>query len=220
MATLGTYKTSFLVSVLSGLIVTALLFVVLPLLTQIHRNYTRKDKYVPVFVSSRKPPPPPSEDRDKPKEQEPVEKEIQKKARQFQRVQPKFDVPKVSLLMGDGTIGGIEINVVSDFEVSDSLLMSAFKITEVDQPPRPIRTFPPQYPYLARRDNIEGRVMLKFVVDTDGLAKETQVEESEPEGIFDEAALKALERYRFRPAIKNGKPVLCIVRLPISFQLD
>lgn len=122
--------------------------------------------------------------------------------------------------MGGGTIGGIEITVVSDFEVSDSLFMSAFTAAEVDQPPRPIRTFPPQYPYIAKRDKIEGRVMLKFVVDTDGLPQETQVEESEPEGVFDEAALKAFSRYRFRPAIKNGKPVLCIARLPISFHLD
>jgi protein TonB len=144
---------------------------------------------------------------------------MQQQAKQTRLTKPKFDIPKVALSMGSGTIGGIEIAMVSDFEVSDSLFMSAFRLTEVDQPPRPVRTFPPQYPYIAKRDNIEGRVMLKFVVDTDGLAKEPRVEESVPEGVFDEAALKALERYRFRPAIKNGKTVLCIVRLPISFRL-
>jgi protein TonB len=220
MATSGTYKTSFLASVLIGLIVTALLLVALPLLTRIQRDLVRKDGIVPVFIDSRKPPPPPSEDRDKPRKQEPVRKEIKKQAKLPRQTQPKFDIPKVSLSMGTGMLGGIEIAMVSDFEVSDSLFMSAFRLTEVDQPPRPVRTFPPQYPYLAKRDNIEGRVMLKFVVDTDGLAKEPKVEESVPEGIFDEAALKALERYRFRPAVKNGKPVLCIVRLPIAFKLN
>jgi protein TonB len=50
------------------------------------------------------------------------------------------------------------------------------------------------YPYLAKRDNIEGRVLLKFVVDTDGLPKESKVEKSVPEGVFDGAALKALRR--------------------------
>jgi len=216
----GKYKTGFLVSVLSGLIMTALLFVALPLLTLIHRDYSQKDQFIPVLLSNRKPPPPPSEDRDKPREQTPVEKEIQRKAKQPQRTQPKFDIPKVSISMGSGIVGGIEISRVSDFEVSESLFMSAFNLTEVDQPPRAVRTFPPQYPYIAKRDNIEGRVMLKFVVDTDGLPRESRVEESVPEGVFDEAALKALERYRFRPAIKNGKAVLCIVRLPITFQLE
>lgn len=216
----GTYKPGILVSVLSGVIMTVLLFVALPLLTQIQRTHTRKSDLVQVLISTRKPPPPPSEDRDKPMEQAPVKKEFQNKTSQSRRTRPKFDVPRASLSMGTGSIGGIEIDVVSDFKVSDSLFMSAFTPTQVDQPPRAIRTFPPQYPYLAKRDNIEGRVMLKFVVDTDGLPRETQVEESEPEGVFDEAAMKALERYRFKPAIKNGKAVLCIVRLPISFQLD
>jgi protein TonB len=219
MAKPGNY-TAYLASILSGVIVTVLLMVALPLLTRIHRDVVRREGFVPVLVSSRKPPPPPSEDRDKPRKQEPVEKEIQAKVEQPQRAQPKFDIPKVTLSMGSGIIGGIEIDMVSDFEVSDSLFMSAFRLTEVDQPPRAVRTFPPQYPYLAKRDNIEGRVMLKFVVDTDGLAREPQVEESEPEGVFDEAALTALDRYKFRPAIKNGRAVLCIVRLPISFRLN
>ncbi len=146
MATPGTYKTGFLVSVLSGVIVTVLLFVALPVLTRIHREYKRTDRFVPVLISTRKPPPPPSEDRDKPREQEPVQKEIQRKAVQPQRTQPKFDIPKVTLSMGSAAIGGIEIATVSDFKVSDSLYMSAFNITEVDQPPRPIRTFPPSIP--------------------------------------------------------------------------
>jgi len=220
MATPGTHKTGFLVSILSGVIVTLILFVALPLLTRVHRDYHRASRFVPVLISNRKPPPPPSEDRDKPREQELVQREMERKTVQPQRTQPRFDIPRVPLSMEGGTVVGIEIAMVTDFEVSDSLFMSAFNITEVDQPPRPIRTFPPLYPYMAKRDNIEGRVLLKFVVDTEGLPKEAKVEVSEPEGVFDEAALKALERYRFRPAIKDGKTVLCIVRLPISFRLD
>lgn len=220
MATPGTQKIGFLVSILSGVIVTFILFIALPLLTRVHREYSREERLVPVLISNRKPPPPPSEDRDKPREQEPVQRETERKAAQPQRSQPRFDIPRVTISMTGGIVGGIEIARVSDFEISDSLFMSAFGITEVDQAPRAIRTFPPQYPYTAKRDNIEGRVLLKFVVDTDGLPKEAKVEVSEPEGVFDEAALKALERYRFRPAVKDGKTVLCIVKLPISFRLD
>lgn len=221
MATIGTYKTGSLVSVLSGVIMTAVLFLALPLLTRIHQNHQSTwDRAHSVLLISQRPPPPPPEDRDRPKEQELVQKEIQKTTRKAPRARPKFDIPKVTLAVGAGGIGGIEIGVVTDFKVSGSLFMSAFNPTEVDQPPRAIRTFPPQYPYLARRDSIEGRVVLKFVVDTDGIAKEAKVETSTPEGIFEDAALKALGRYRFKPAIKDGKAVLCVVRLPISFRLD
>lgn len=220
MSIYGTHKSGFLVSVLAGVIVTTLLLIAIPLLTRFHRDTSQNRGFVPVLVSSHKPPPPPSEDRDHPRKQEPVQKEIQKKVKHSRQAKPKFDIPKVPLSMGNSAIGAIEIAMVSDFEISESLFMSAFRMTEVDQKPRTIRTFPPQYPYLAKRDGIEGRVVLKFVVDTDGLPRETEVEESVPEGIFDEAAVKALNRYRFRPAIKNGNAVLCIVRLPISFRLD
>ncbi len=221
MAILGLRKTSFLASIFSGVLVTTFLFVALPLLSQLHVTHTTRGGGIrSVLLNNRKPPPPPSEERDKPREQKLVRKEIQKKTAPPQRTQPKFDIPKVGLSVKSiGTVA-IKIGTVRDFKVSNSLFMSAFSLTEVDQPPRAIRTFPPQYPYIARRDNIQGRVILKFVVDTDGLAKEAEVEASEPKGVFDEAALKALERYRFKPAVKNGKPVMCIVRLPISFQLN
>jgi protein TonB len=214
-------KARFLISIFFGLVATGVLFVALPLLTRITPDTNaRRDKLPSVLISSHKPAPPPSEDRDKPKKQEVVEKEMQRSVKEDRRSQPKFDLPKAGISLSPTTIGSIQISMVSDFEVSDSLYMSAFVPTEVDQPPQPLRTFPPQYPYIARRDNIEGRVVLKFVVDTDGIAKEPRVVEAEPEGIFDESALKAIERYKFRPAMRNGKPVLCIVRLPISFKLD
>jgi protein TonB len=57
------------------------------------------------------------------------------------------------------------------------------------------------------------------VVDVDGLAKEAQVVTAQPEGVFEEAAFKAIERYKFKPAVKGGKTVTCIVKLPIAFQL-
>jgi len=206
--------------VLSALLVTALLFVALPLLTQFQRSYNKKERVQSILIRSRKPAPPPAEDRDQPKKQEMKQKETQKKTKQTQRTQVKFDAPRVNLASGGSGVGGIKIGMVSDFKISDSLFMSAFNLNEVDQPPRVVRVFPPQYPFIAKRDNIEGKVMLRFVVDTDGNAKEAEVVTGEPEGVFDEAALKAVERYKFKPAMKAGKPVNCIVKLPISFTME
>lgn len=215
-------KTRFggaLLGALSSILVTALLFIALPMLTPLNLAHNMKDRIQGILISARKPPPPPPEDRDRPEEQELVEKKAPKKINQANRLRPKFELPKVGLASGMGDVGGIRIGMVSDFNISDSLFMSAFNLNEVDQPPRLLSSFPPQYPYLAKRDNIEGRVVARFVVDVDGRAKEAKVAESEPQGVFDEAALKALEHYKFKPAIKNGKPVTCIVKLPISFKL-
>jgi protein TonB len=212
--------TGFLLGVFSATIITLVLYIALPLLTQFQPSLSRKTGVQSVMISSRKPPPPPSEDRDRLEEQKLVEKkQTRKQTKQARRSQPQFVIPRVTFGMGTGNIGSIEIGVVQDFSISDSLFMSAFQMTEVDQPPRVLRVFPPQYPYVAKRDNIEGRVVLRFVVDVDGLAKESKIVVAQPEGVFEEAAFKALERYKFRPAIKNGKPVTCIVNLPITFRL-
>jgi len=210
------------IGILSAVIVTLVLFIALPLLTQFQRTFKSKDRIQGTLISSRKPQPPPAEDRDEPKKQEMKKTETQQKVKQTRKAQPKFDVPKVGISGAGGGIGGIKIGMQT-FNVSDSLFMSAFNMNEVDQPPRPIRTFPPQYPYIAKRDNINGRVVVKFVVDVDGLAKEPEVVRAEPPEvleIFQDAALKAVERYKFKPAVKNGKDVLCIVLLPIVFELE
>ncbi len=60
-------------------------------------------------------------------------------------------------------------------------------------------------------------------MDKDGNPQEPQVVKVEPEevaGVFDESALETVRKYKFKPAIKDGAPVDCIVRLPISFTLS
>lgn len=212
-----------LIGLLSAIIVTSTLFVVLPVLTQFQRTAKPRDTVKGILISSRTPQPPPAEDRDEPKKQEMKQKEVKKEVKQTRKVQPKFDVPKVTLGGAGVGIGGIQISQVQDFNVSDSLFMSAFNVSEVDQPPRQVRTFQPTYPYLARRDNITGRIVLRFVVDVDGMAKNAEVVSAEPPEvleIFKDSALKALSRYKFKPAVKDGKEVMCTATLGITFDLE
>ena len=97
------------IGVLSALIVTALLFLALPLLTQFQRAYKAKERAQAILISTRRPAPPPSEDRDRPKKQELKQNESQKKAKQTARTQVKFDAPRVSLASGGSGVGGIKI---------------------------------------------------------------------------------------------------------------
>ena len=95
----------------------------------------------------------------------------------------------------------------------------AKNLNEVDTPPRIIRAIPPVYPYEAKEQQLNGRVVLRFIVDTEGWACEPEVVSSEPEGVFDQAALDAVAEYQFNPATKDGKPVNCIVRMPVVFKM-
>lgn len=211
------------VGILSAAFVTLLLFIALPLLTTMQRSFDAKKQSQVTLIKSVKPKPLQTEERDEPKKQEMKQKEARKEVKQARRAQPKFDAPRVSAGMSGSNVGGVQIAMTRDFNVSDSLFMSAFNMNEVDQHPSVIRSFNPQYPYLAKRDNIEGKIILRFVVDADGSVQEPEVVSADPPEvleIFSEAALRAVVRYKFKPAVKNGKNVMCIVKLPIGFELE
>lgn len=74
------------------------------------------------------------------------------------------------------------------------------------------------YPAILRDSRTTGRVVIELVVDTDGRVREGSariVEASHP--AFGEAALRAAERFRFRPGKMAGIPVPVRVTLPIQW---
>lgn len=75
------------------------------------------------------------------------------------------------------------------------------------------------YPEVARAAGIEGRVILKFIVDEEGNIVNPTVIRGIGGGC-DEAALIALEGAKFRPGMQRGRPVKVSYSLPISFKLD
>ena len=89
-----------------------------------------------------------------------------------------------------------------------------------DSVPRLVSSPAPRYPRSAQRRGIEGEVLLRVHVGTDG----------EPEGIdlvrgsgsreLDRAAVEGVRRWRFAPAMRNGQAVDATVQVPITFDLQ
>jgi len=75
-----------------------------------------------------------------------------------------------------------------------------------------------QYPEIARRAGIEGKVLIRVLVDKDGKPKKHRVEYSDNEQL-NEAAVKAVMASVFTPAIQNDRPVTCWVTIPVTFRL-
>ncbi len=92
-----------------------------------------------------------------------------------------------------------------------------YKIDELDEPPSYINMVIPKFPYEAMIQGIQGRVVIKIVIDKDGYVNDPVVVKAEPEGYFEEAALDAIAVYRFKPGVKDGKPVACIAFQPMKF---
>lgn len=78
---------------------------------------------------------------------------------------------------------------------------------------------PPQYPRAARRDRIQGRVVLRVHVTAQGRATGASVVVSSGSGLLDRAALAALADCRFTPAMQGGKPVAFDYEVPYRFLL-
>ncbi|HZD33087.1 MAG TPA: energy transducer TonB [Candidatus Angelobacter sp.] len=75
----------------------------------------------------------------------------------------------------------------------------------------------PAYPADALRDNVEGTVTLYAIIHADGTVSGIKVVNSvDPR--LDEAAAKALSRWQFRPATKNGDPVELEALVQIPFR--
>ncbi|MEW6215638.1 MAG: energy transducer TonB [Nitrospirota bacterium] len=84
--------------------------------------------------------------------------------------------------------------------------------------PRFLRRELPNYPMIARRMGKEGRVILRLTMDEKGKLLNIEVVENAGYG-FTEAAVEAVKRSTFQPAIKDRKPIASRALLPIRFTL-
>jgi TonB family protein len=76
----------------------------------------------------------------------------------------------------------------------------------------------PEYTSLARDQQVMGTVVLKSVFTAEGEVKYILVVAGLPSGLT-ENAIKAARRIKFRPAIKDGRPVSMWIQLEYNFNL-
>ncbi|UNK43883.1 TonB family protein [Luteimonas sp. S4-F44] len=87
----------------------------------------------------------------------------------------------------------------------------------VDSTPRPLSTPQPRYPRASLRRGESGDVMLRVQVGADGRVAGIDVIAGSGHTRLDRAAVSAVRRWRFEPAMRAGQPVPGEVRVPIAF---
>ncbi len=90
---------------------------------------------------------------------------------------------------------------------------------ELNKPPRLIKKVDPVYPEDARRDGIEGTVILKARTDIHGRIMNIKVEKS-ANPLLDQAAVEALRQWVYEPAIIEEKPQTAEFDVTLRFALD
>lgn len=79
---------------------------------------------------------------------------------------------------------------------------------------------PPKYPPRAKERRIEGWVQLEITVTESGEVSAVKVIQSNPENVFDTAALQAVKQWKFKPALKAGQAVMRVATLKVLFSMD
>jgi protein TonB len=92
-------------------------------------------------------------------------------------------------------------------------------IYQVDSAPSVASEVKVPYPEEARRAGIEGTVTLSITIDFDGKVVAAKLIGGPGYGL-NEAALEAIRRFKFKPAIKNGEPVSTEMKYAYTFLLD
>ena len=85
--------------------------------------------------------------------------------------------------------------------------------------PVPLNTVAAEFPKAVRKDKKVpgGIVIVRIIVDADGLPQDVRVFRSyRPD--FDAEAVKAVKKYRFRPAMREGKPVAVSISVEVNFK--
>jgi len=91
-----------------------------------------------------------------------------------------------------------------------------YERSEVDHRPRPTYTPEPNVPYRLRGERVE--LVVFYYIDSEGRPSRVSVLDANTENPqYAELAKDAIQRWRFRPARRNGKSVACWVQQDFRF---
>gem|GEM_PF-2819571 len=95
-----------------------------------------------------------------------------------------------------------------------------YSLHDIDRPPRVAERIQPAYPSKALRRGVEGYVLLKFTVDAYGRARDIDVADRQGDRCFADTSIRALRKWRFRPGTRRGKAVSVRCSIRFTFQQE
>ncbi len=104
-------------------------------------------------------------------------------------------------------------------DVGDKAGPGVLRIIDLDGAPRARLQATPNYPFEAKSRGLSGEVLVEFLVDESGAVFELRVLRSS-DRMFEEAALRAVARWKFEPGRRDGRIVRFKMSVPIVFRLD
>lgn len=154
----------------------------------------------------------------------PKEENVQKKDNKPKRPPkpeappPEMEAPQMDSPTPDGE--GAALDFGADVS-NDIALDGGLALGSGDGEYLPIVKVTPVYPRRALQRGIQGYVIVEFTVSKIGAVVDPFVIEANPEGIFDQAAMDAAKKFKYKPRVVNGEPAAVSgVQNRITFKID
>jgi protein TonB len=128
------------------------------------------------------------------------------------RMIPGVESGPSSGIQGIGNMAVVQLPPAPPDPVAPIRLHSGMKA------PVKIADVPPIYPTISRNAHIQGVVILEAVLNAKGGVESVRVLRSVP--TLDQAAVDAVQQWRFTPALLNGQPVPVVMTVTVNFTLQ
>lgn len=128
---------------------------------------------------------------------------------------PNLDMAlDVELSVGPG--GGVSLSIPKFAMAGGD---DPFGSGDLESPPKPYRKSPPVYPSNLLSKGVGGKVEIACVINASGAISSSKVRKSSGNSSLDQAALKAVRKWKFNPAVRGGKKVKATCVVPFNFEI-
>jgi protein TonB len=191
------------------------------------KNPDEEFKFIEYVPPPPPPPPPPSPEEQKPEPEEYDEPLDPIEIPEDTEVSPDEPVNDLGLdlgemAMGEGAGGGFIMDVPrfgrrgrAGASEEDDLMGGG----DTAEPPVPTFKIQPTYPSALLRKKIGGKVVVAATVDSSGAVTKVSVKQSSGQAELDKAVITAVQKWKFKPGSRDGKPVQSNCLIPYTFEV-
>lgn len=152
-----------------------------------------------------------------------MRRDTQAETRREEKVerQPPPPTPEIpSMTNSAADVGGKVISLAPRIDTKGAL--TNLKVSAgSDRDVVPLVRINPEYPQRALTRGIEGWVQVQFTITESGSVADAKVVDAQPKGMFDDAAIKAISRWRYNPKVEDGVAVARKgIQTILRFQLE
>jgi TonB family protein len=91
------------------------------------------------------------------------------------------------------------------------------KLSKMEAARATVTRVEPEYPAIAKQLKLQGSVELEAVVGEDGSVGDVQIISGNP--VLTKAAVQAVKKWKFTPAIEDGKPIKAVAPVELLFKI-